>query len=181
MTTGTTELDLLPSTLVARASDGDEIAFARIVAAHHDAMTRVAFLVTGDLDLADDAASAAWSIAWRRLGSLREPDRLRSWLVTIAANEARAMRRRARHHPIVEIDVATDLSDAAADPSLHDTDVDLANALARLSAEDRQLLALRYVAGFDSFELARATGRSPSGTRARLARLLARLRMELDQ
>jgi hypothetical protein len=35
------------------------------------------------------------------------------------------------------------------------------------------------VAGFDSTELARATGRSPSGTRARLARLLARLRMEL--
>ena len=58
-------------------------------------------------------------------------------------------------------------------------DIDLANALARLDPADRALLALRYVAGFDSRELARATGRSPSGTRARLARLLDRLRTEL--
>jgi DNA-directed RNA polymerase specialized sigma24 family protein len=42
------------------------------------------------------------------------------------------------------------------------------------------LLALRYVAGLDSFELAGQVHMSPSGTRARLARLLSRLRRELD-
>ena len=67
-----------------------------------------------------------------------------------------------------------------ADPANRVEDLDLANALARLDPNDRVLLALRYLAGFDSFELARATGRSPSGTRARLARLLARLRLELS-
>ena len=65
------------------------------------------------------------------------------------------------------------------DPGGRVTDIDLINALARLEPDDRALLALRYVAGFDSTELARATGRSPSGTRARLARLLDRLRKEL--
>ncbi len=54
----------------------------------------------------------------------------------------------------------------------HNADIDLANALAGLDPDDRALLALRYVAGFDSNELARVTGLSPSGTRARLARLL---------
>jgi RNA polymerase sigma factor (sigma-70 family) len=60
-----------------------------------------------------------------------------------------------------------------------DSEIDLKNALARLSPDDRALLALRYVAGFDSNELARATGLSPSGTRAKLARLLDKMRREL--
>lgn len=43
---------------------------------------------------------------------------------------------------------------------------------ARLKPDDRTLLVLRYVAGSHSNELARGTGLSPSGTRARLARLI---------
>ena len=58
--------------------------------------------------------------------------------------------------------------------------VDLAHALARLDAEDRALIAMRYLAGLGSDEIARATGRSASGVRARLSRLLARLRQELS-
>ena len=38
-------------------------------------------------------------------------------------------------------------------------------AMSRLDPDDRALLAMRYVAGFDSNELATATGISPSGTR----------------
>jgi RNA polymerase sigma factor (sigma-70 family) len=79
---------------------------------------------------------------------------------------------------VVELAVA-DAVAPGVDPAGRVADIDLANALARLDPDDRTLLALRYVAGFDSTELARATGRSPSGTRARLARLLARLRTEL--
>ena len=79
---------------------------------------------------------------------------------------------------VVELAVA-DAAVSANDPAARATDIDLMNALARLDPDDRALLALRYVAGFDSTELARATGRSASGTRARLARLLDRLRTEL--
>jgi RNA polymerase sigma factor (sigma-70 family) len=163
---------------VALAGAGDETAFARIVRAHHDDMTRVCFVVCGDLDLADEAVQAAWPIVWRKLGSLRDPDRLRPWLVSIAANEARQLVRRRRRRTVVEIAVAPATS--GVDPAGRVGDLDLTNALARLDPDDRALLALRYVAGFDSTELARATGRSASGTRARLARLLGRLRTELS-
>jgi RNA polymerase sigma factor (sigma-70 family) len=166
------------SGVVAQAAAGDEVAFARIVRAHHDDMTRVCFVICGNVDIADEAVQAAWTIAWRKLGSLRDPDRLRAWLVSIAANEARLLIRRRRRRTIVELAVA-DAGLSRVDPAGRVADIDLTNALARLDAEDRALLALRYVAGFDSTELARATGRSPSGTRARLARLLARLRTEL--
>lgn len=164
--------------LVGQAAAGDEAAFTRIVAAHHDDMVRVSFVVCGDADIADEAVAAAWLIAWRKLGDLREPDRLRPWLVSIAANEARQAIRRRRRHGVVELAMA-DVAVGSRDPATRATDIDLINALARLDPDDRALLALRYVAGFDASELARATGRSPSGTRARLARLLDRLRTEL--
>jgi len=163
---------------VALAATGDETAFARIIQAHHDDMTRVCFVICGDLDVADEAVQAAWPIAWRKLGSLRDPDRLRPWLVSIAANEARQLIRRRRRRTVVELAV-TDPAMSGVDPAGRVADLDLINALARLDPDDRALLALRYVAGFDSTELARAFGRSPSGTRARLARLLDRLRTEL--
>src|ERR671916_3497578 len=78
------------------AATGDEAAFTRIIEAHHDDMTKVAYVICGDLDVADEAVQAAWPIAWRKLRSLREPDRIRPWLVSIAANEARQLVRRTR-------------------------------------------------------------------------------------
>jgi RNA polymerase sigma factor (sigma-70 family) len=162
------------------AAAGDEIAFARIVDAHHADMNSVCFVVTGgDAELTEEAVQSAWPIAWRKLGTIRDPDRLRPWLISIAVNEARQLGRRRRRGQVLEISVAPDGSTASMDPGAHASDIDLRNALAQLSPADRTLIALRYVAGFDSTELANATGMSPSGTRARLARLLARLRSEL--
>jgi RNA polymerase sigma-70 factor (ECF subfamily) len=164
---------------VALAGAGDETAFARIIQAHHDDMTRVCFVICGDLDIADEAVQMAWPIVWRKLGSLRDAGRLRPWLVSIAANEARQLVRRRRRRTVVELAMVGSMG-SGLDPAGRVGDLDLTNALAKLDPDERALLALRYVAGFDSTELARATGRSPSGTRARLARLLDRLRTELS-
>ena len=163
---------------VARAVAGDELAFARIVKAHHEDMLRVSFVICRDPDRAQDAVQQAWSIAWRQLGKLREPERLRSWLVAIAANEARQLMRRSRRREVVELNLR-EPGGGLGDTTQFVHGLDLRNALGRLSADDRALLALRYVAGMDSFELSRVTGLSPSGTRARLARLLSTLREEL--
>lgn len=166
------------STTVADAAAGDVDALARIVAVHHDDMARIAFVICGDRDLAQDAVQVAWQRAWQKLGALRDESRLRPWLLSIAANEARQLVRRQRRHSIVSIDVAevgSDRFDPAARPAGHD----LGAALARLSPDDRRLLALRHVAGFDATEIGRLLGMSASGVRTRLARLLARLRTEL--
>jgi RNA polymerase sigma factor (sigma-70 family) len=98
--------------------------------------------------------------------------------VAIAANEARQLMRRSRRRQVVELDLR-EPDRSAGDSTTWVADMDLRNALARLNPDDRALLALRYVAGVDSFELSRITGLSPSGTRARLARLLAVLREDL--
>ena len=57
--------------------------------------------------------------------------------------------------------------------------IDLSGALARLSVDDRTLVALRYGADLDSAEIARALGGTPGSVRVRLHRLLRRLREDL--
>ena len=170
-------LGITPEERLQRALAGDESAFAWIVETFSSDMAQVCLVVVGDLDLADEAVAAAWPIAWRTLSRLRDPERLRSWLISIAANQARQMARARRRRTVREI--AVPLTDQPAQAGDRDSEIDLQNALSRLSPDDRALLALRYVAGFDSNELARATGISASGTRARLARLLDRMRREL--
>jgi RNA polymerase sigma factor (sigma-70 family) len=168
------------SALIASVAAGDEMAFASIVRLHHEDMRRVCVVVAGDDGIADDAVAAAWSIAWRKLGGLRDPARLRPWLVSVAVNDARQLLRARKRRTLVEVPVMeADEPRGGLDPGSTIGSIDLRNALARLDPGDRALLAMRYMAGFDATELALATGRSPSGTRARLARLLHRLEREL--
>jgi len=87
--------------------------------------------------------------------------------------------RRQRRGRIVEIEVA-DIGSAVADPQMRTAESDLVAAVRRLNAEDRALLAMRYVAGFDATEIGGALGLSSSGVRSRLARLVGRLRQELS-
>lgn len=169
---------VVPASTLAEAASGDGDALSRIVAAHHLDLIRIAQLICRDASLGEEAAQAAWSIAWRKLGTVRNPDRLRPWLMAIAANEARQLLRRRRVRPVVEIPAEVVAADAA-DPQSRSGLIDLSAALQRLDPDDRALLALRFVAGFDATEIGRTLDISPSGVRSRLARLLGHLRTEL--
>ena len=122
--------------LMRLAAEGDEVAFARIVDAHHADMSSVCFVVTGgDAELAEEAVQSAWPIAWRKLDTVRDPERLRPWLISIAVNEARAA------------GTASTSGSSARDrdragpngrqpwyPASHADDIDLRNALAATEA-----------------------------------------------
>ncbi len=167
-------------TVIADAAGGDAAALERIIRRYHDDMTGVCVVICGgDADLAQDAVQAAWPVAWQRLATLRDPDRLRPWLITIAANQARQVLRRRRIQRVAEIRAIEPLV-VHHDPAGGIDLTDLATALRRLPPEDRALLALRYVAELDSTEIGRALGISASGARSRLERLLLRLRKELQ-
>ena len=166
--------------LLARARSGERGAFTELVDRHHAELVRVSYVITGDLDAARDAAQLAWIKAWQRLPSVREPERLRAWLIAIAANEARQHLRAQRRRRVREIappptgDIAPHDSTTSADR------LDLGAALSRLSAADRELIAMRYLAGLSADEIGMATGITASGVRSRLSRLIARLREDLD-
>jgi RNA polymerase sigma-70 factor (ECF subfamily) len=166
--------------VLASAAAGDEIAFRRLISEHHDDMRRVSAYVSGDLAIAEEATQAAWVIAWKRLRDVREPSHLRPWLITVAANEAKKLLRKRRTR--ARFEVATDASrePGGIDPASGVSGLDLREAISRLDPDDRALLAMRYVAGFDSNELAEATGKKPAAIRQRLKRLTDRLREDLS-
>ena len=169
--------------LVHAAATGDEAAFTELVARHHQDMLRVAYVICRESALAEDAAQAAWAIAWRRMGDVKDPTHVRGWLVAVAANEARRTMRKRR--PIIH-EISIDDIERERVPGVRsdplETSIassDLRRVLASLSPTDRALIALRYVAELSSDEIGRALGISSSGARARLSRLLHRLRGEL--
>jgi RNA polymerase sigma factor (sigma-70 family) len=162
--------------VVERAVAGDEIAFARIVAAHHQDMARIAFFVCGDLDIAEDAEQSAWAVAYRRLKDLRDPDRLRPWLMSIAANEARQITRSRRRRTVRELHVVDPMQALDSDRAAL---LDLADALSRLDPKDRVIVGMRFIGGFDSADIGRAIGMTASNVRVRLHRSLERLRKDL--
>ena len=164
--------------IVRSAATGDEMAFARLVAAHHASMARVAYVICADEDMTRDAVQSAWAIAWRRLRSLRDPSLVRAWLVAIAANEARqAVRRRRR---VTVVDISEDIDRPGGLDPVETVDlVDLRRSLRGLKVEERSLLAMRYAAGLGSAEIGQQIGMSASGVRSRLDRLLDRLRIDL--
>jgi RNA polymerase sigma-70 factor (ECF subfamily) len=180
MTGTATDERLIGDAVVRGAMAGDREAFTRLVALYDSQMAKVAYVVSGDPDVARDAVQAAWAIAWRRLGGLRDPGQVRSWLLTIAANEARQLVRRRRRHTVVDLSIVSDATDGRGDPGELIHLIDLERALRRLKPDDRALVALRYVAGLDSTEIAAQLGGSASGIRSRLSRAIDHLRRDLD-
>jgi len=166
--------------LILSAASGDEIAFGRIVATHQAEMYGISVVICRDRVLADEAVQAAWAQAWKKLGTVREPERLRPWLISIAVNEAKQLLRKRRRRTEIEVHADASEKPGGIDPATGVAGMDLRAAMRQLDPDDRALLTMRYVLGFDSTELAEAIGLSPSGTRARLQRLLARLRQELE-
>lgn len=179
METMTATMERIGEGELAAAAAGDEVAFRRIIARHHEDMRRVCFAIARDHGLAEDATQAAWLIAWRKLGNVRDAAKLRPWLVSVAANEAKRLLKKQRRRSEVEIQRDAAGHTGSLDPAMGVGSVDLRAAMLRLDPDDRALIAMRYGAGFDSTELAAATGKSPAAVRQRLKRALDRLRKDL--
>ena len=166
-----------PGDLLARVAKRDALALEELVAAHDTHMVRLCYVICGDAELARDATQNAWLKLWHGPPRLRDPGRLRSWLLTVAANEARqAMRRRGRRR-VREIDATS--AWAMHEATDRETRLDIRHALARLQPAERELLALRYALGMSSAEMGAHLGISAEGARTRLHRLIERLRAEL--
>lgn len=172
--------DRQQSDMLASATAGDEFAFRRIIAAHHDDMRRVCLAISGDHAITEEAVQAAWLVAWKKLAKVRSPDQLRPWLVSVAVNEAKHLLRSRRRRSEIESAAAASGVARGGDPAGGIDLIDLWAAVRRMEPEDRALLAMRYGAGFDSNELAVATGKTSAAIRQRLKRLVDRLREDLS-
>jgi len=75
------ELD--DAALVAASLGGDRPAFGKIVTRYQRLLCSLAYSSLGNLSESEDVAQEAFVEAWNKLGSLREPEKLKSWLCGI--------------------------------------------------------------------------------------------------
>jgi len=78
-----TELDL-----IIQAQQGDRQAFGELVRRHRAGVVNVVYRMSGDANLAEDAAQEAFIRAWQHLPSYRPRSPFRNWLYRIANNAA---------------------------------------------------------------------------------------------
>jgi RNA polymerase sigma-70 factor (ECF subfamily) len=155
------------TTLVELARTGDADAFESLIDARLDRAYRMALtILRSDWD-ARDACQDAFISAWRELPRLRDTTRFDAWLDRIVVNQCRTLlRSRKSRVREISIDASPPASGDPPGPSaieaLADTDL-VRRAFARLSADQRLVLALHHGEGRPVAEIARLIG-VPAGT-----------------
>jgi len=86
--------------LVSRTLSGDRDAFSRIVSRYQILICSLAYSRIGHLGQSEDVAQETFITAWKHLGLLREPDKLRAWLCGIVRNRIYKSLQRERREPV---------------------------------------------------------------------------------
>lgn len=139
------------ASLVLASLGGDRDAFGEIVKRYQRLLCSLAYSSLGDIAASEDVAQDAFVEAWKKLGSLKDPEKLKSWLCGILRFKVSHHRRREERRPIGK---ASDLDEAS---GVHSNDVsaqDLAmndeeqallwQALERVPETYREPLVLYY-------------------------------------
>jgi RNA polymerase sigma factor (sigma-70 family) len=158
--------------------------FERVVSAHGSTVLRVCRAILGPAD-ADDAWSETFLSALKAYPDLPADANVEAWLVTIAHRKAIDVTRAAARHaiPVAETpDTPAAVSGVSNGPSPAAeggglvSDDDLADALTRLPAKQKQAVAYHYLAGLPYADVAAILGGSAEAARRAAADGIARLR-----
>lgn len=174
--------------LIERARDGDLEAFNDLVLAYQDHLWALVARLVPDPDQANDVVQEAFFSAYRNLGTYRGGS-VRSWLSRMAVNAAmdlqRARRRRpASPYPELEDETWQPPAGPASDPEAAALAAErsraLAEALARITPDQRAAIVLYDIEGYDYAEIAELTGVSLGTVKSRIHRGRLALRQLLE-
>ena len=148
-----------------------ERGFSEAVMSCERLLFSVSWSVLNDRELCADAVQNAVLKAWKRIGTLRDPGRFKSWLVRIVLNECMNLKKKPTPLPLTE-----DIPEASRDSDL---DIDVRRAVSKLDEKYRIPVVLYYYEEMPVNDIAAAMG-IPKGTvLSRLSRAREFLRKEL--
>ena len=113
----------------------------------------------------------------RRFRDAEDEAAVRCWVFTIARNRATDAARRAGRRPRSS---STEVPDRPATPPAEPLDPDLVAALLQLTADQREVIALRFIADLPLEDVARVSRRSVGATKALQHRALENLRQAVS-
>jgi RNA polymerase sigma-70 factor (ECF subfamily) len=163
--------------LIAAINGGDSEAFEALYLRYRDWVTTLAYRFTQDNDLALDVLQETFLYFLKKFPGFVLTAQLKTFLYPVVKNLSIAARRKAHRHQSTESELAALEHTPATETTTTATD-DLAVVLASLTAEQREVLLLRFVDGLSLNEIAEAM-KIPLGTvKSRLHNALASLRAD---
>ncbi|MGH7472238.1 MAG: sigma-70 family RNA polymerase sigma factor [Longimicrobiales bacterium] len=155
---------------------------ARLFEEHHAALFRYLVRLTGDADVAHDAAQEAFA---RLVAKPPRDEQPRAWLFTVATNQVRAWAnsRKRRHQLLQHAGARVPAADPLPDPEqvaeANEARSRVRAALSQLTEKERTVLLMREE-GFAHKEIAQAVGTTTGSVGTMIARALEKLAAVLD-
>ena len=160
--------------LVERLRAFESTAWAEIYDQHHRQIWRYVYGRTGNRDTADDVAAQVFSEAVSSIHRYRDTGHpILAWLYTIARNTVSKQARRKRTETL---DPYPEPSGGAPEDRIDA--IVLAEALDHLTAEQREVVALRFFAGYSTREIAVAMAKGEAAIYSLEVRAIAALRRQ---
>ncbi len=175
--------------LVLAAQRGEQGAFAELARLYQGPVFRLAFYRTRSRADAEDITQDVLLQALRSLYRLKEAEKFKPWLFSIAANRIRDFRRRGRFRSLFD----TLLGSAGGEPPLEEEAGDcgpqealerrefwqqVGGALDRLPQMEREVLVLRFFEQMEIKEIASALGKGESTVKTHLYRALKKFQTD---
>jgi RNA polymerase sigma-70 factor (ECF subfamily) len=172
--------------VVQRARQGNQAAWNTLVQEHQEGVFRLAYLLVGDADQAEDIAQEVFIRAFRMLHRFDPARPLRPWLLRITSNLARNHLRSVGRY----LGALRRLSQSDLDQKVASAEQEhwqrwevqaLWRAVRRLNVKDQQVIYLRYFLDLPLADVAETLGVPPGTVKSRLHRALERLRAVIEQ
>jgi RNA polymerase sigma-70 factor (ECF subfamily) len=80
--------NLSDAVLIEKYQKGDTNAINHLVKRWHVKFCNLAFWIVKDKDIAKDIAQESWTVIIRKLDALKEPDKFKSWVISIVNRKA---------------------------------------------------------------------------------------------
>jgi RNA polymerase sigma factor (sigma-70 family) len=162
--------------LIVRAQQGDERAFADLTSAIGGRFDRAAYGILRDRDQAEDAMQAALIRIWRKLPTLRDPDRFDAWSYKLLVHACYAEAKRSRRSLTAEFDEVARPDELGA---VLDRD-ELEHAFRRLTLDQRAVLVLRHYLDLAPETVADTLGIPVGTVHSRVHRALEVMRASME-
>lgn len=171
---------------IERARQGDEDAWQALMLEHQGAAFRLAYLLLGSAEDAEDVTQEAFIRAFRSLDRFDAGRPFRPWLLRIAANLAQNRRRSigrylAALERLFRAEPEARATGAGSSLERQDEARQLWRAVERLKPTHREVIYLRYFLELPVDEAAGVLGVAPGTVKSRLHRALARLQTVVER
>jgi RNA polymerase sigma-70 factor (ECF subfamily) len=182
---------------IQRCQQGDIAGLEPLVMAYQTPGLRLAYLLTGDHDLAEDITQESFLLAWRGIKRFRLGEPFAPWFYRIVTNTARQQRRSARYRREVSLEalggddssgshpwpIVESLRSQRDDPATRAEQTETRNALlaalATLPYKQREAVTLRYLIGYTDQQISDLLGCRLGAAQQRLHAGRASLRLAI--